>query len=252
MELELLNKEELLEKVRDLIVKNKNLEIENEHISDNINHMVAGLTHEFKTPLNSIIGFSELLKYRTNDTKLLSYANNILNCSQHLLSLIQNIIDITSAQYKPIELSYSIFNSRETIKDIIDSFNDKDIKYTLSDINICADYTRFKQLVFNLLSNSIKFKNNGLINIITYKENDLFVFEISDFGEGIDKKNLNKIFDFFAQVSSDTAKRQNGTGIGLSLCKMIANAHQGSIYAKSELGKGSTFIFKIPIAKVIT
>ena len=252
MELELLNKDELLQKVQDLIHENNTLESEKKQISDKVNLMIAGLTHEFKTPLHSIIGFSELLKYKTNDEKLLKYTNNILNCSQHLLSLVQNIIDITSSQYKPIELSYSIFNSGETIKNILENFNESNIRYTLSNINICADYTRFKQVIFNLISNSLKFGNNEHINILTYRENSFFVCEISDSGDGIDRKNLDKIFDFFTQVSSDYKKRQSGNGIGLSLCKTIVEAHKGTIEADSELGKGTTFRFKIPIDKVIS
>ncbi|MCM1265441.1 MAG: HAMP domain-containing histidine kinase, partial [Candidatus Gastranaerophilales bacterium] len=170
--------------------------------------------------------------------------------SKHMLSLIQDILDVTRSQYKPLELSYSFFNTKEAIEEIIKSFNNENLHYTIINYNICADYTRFKQLVYNLISNAIKFnKKNMPINILTYTEADNFCFEITDNGEGILEENYNKIFDFFSQVSKDSLKRQMGYGIGLSLCKSIAESHNGNINVSSDIGKGSTFIFKLPIDK---
>lgn len=251
MELDLLTRDELIEEVHRLKLENKNLKIKNSDLWNNVKILIAKLVHEFKTPLNSIIGFGELISYKTDDKKIKEYIENILNCSEHLLSLVQNIIDVSVHENKTMKLSYSIFNSRETIKEIIDSFNE-DIQYTLVDKNICADYTRFKQLVFNLISNSIKFKNGEKINIMTYVENNFFCFDITDYGEGIDKKDCERIFDLFIQVTPDSKKKQLGSGIGLALCKVITDAHKGNIGVKSKVGEGSTFTFKLPIDKGIT
>ncbi|MCR5265173.1 MAG: HAMP domain-containing histidine kinase [Cyanobacteria bacterium RUI128] len=242
--MELLTKDELLCEVR-------KLEKEKNDIWEGVYLSLAKLTHELKTPLNSITGFGELIQYRTDDEKVLSYSDNILKCSKHLLSLVQNISDITTFHQKPIKLSYSIFNSGETIKEIIESFNNKDIKYTLIYNNICADYTRFKQLVYNLISNSLKFSDNKPVKIMTYLNKRFFCFEIKDYGEGIAETDYDKIFDLFTQVSTNK-KDQIGSGIGLPLCKIITNAHGGDIQVVSEISRGSTFTFRLPIDKVTT
>ena len=252
MELELLTKDELIAEVHRLKTKNTDLKAENKNLWKNFRVLIAQLVHEFKTPLNSIIGFGEIISYKECDVKIKEYINNILNCSKHLLSLVQNIIDISVSENKKLELSYSIFNTAEIIKDIVKSFNDKDISYTLIDKNICADYTRFKQLVFNLISNSVKFKNGKSVSIITYLDKDFFCFDITDFGEGIDKKDCRHVFDLFTQVTADSKKRKLGSGIGLALCKVIADAHGGKIFVESQKGEGSTFTFKLPIDKGVS
>ena len=120
--------------------------------------------------------------------------------------------------------------------------------YTLSDITINADPLRFKQLIYNLISNAIKFsKENSSISIVSYIDsNKDFIFEIKDTGDGICKKDLGKIFTFFTQVNRSQLKRQQGSGVGLAVCKKIVNAHNGEINVKSRLHYGSTFWFSIP------
>lgn len=241
MELEKLSKKELISEI-------KTLRAEKNKTWDKVKFLIAKISHEFKTPLNSIIGFGELYKTESDNPKLTEYMSNILTCSEHLLNLVQNMIDITRSEYVPMELSYSIFNTRSVIEEVINTTHTSNIYPTLINIDICADYTRFRQLVYNLISNAQKFSDKtSPINIITYLENDFFCFEISDSGEGIKEECKEKIFDFFNQVSDDLFKRQMGAGIGLSLCRTIVNAHNGNITVESEYNKGSTFIFKIPV-----
>ena len=241
------SQKELVAKVKRLQEENTLLKIKQENTVKSVKVLIAKISHELKTPLNSIIGFSELLQYKLEDKKLTGYMKNIQNSSNYMLTLVQNIIDITKAQNGKLELSYSIFNPNVVIEEIIESFNTK-IKYTLINITICADYVRFKQLVFNLISNALKFNNpNKEIEIITYSENNNFYFEITDYGEGIEQKVCSKIFDFFTQATDDINKRQLGAGIGLSLCKSITDAHGGNIEVISEIKKGSTFKFNLPI-----
>lgn len=244
--------------LENLVAENNRLKILNQELRAKesetwkmIKVLISKISHEFKTPLNSIIGFTELLKSKNQDVKCSEYIETISMSSNYMLSLIQDILDVTCSQYKPLELSYSFFDTSDVIETILKSFNGLNISYTLVNVSIFADFTRFKQLVYNLLSNAVKFnKNEQEIKVITYVENDFFCFEITDNGEGISKANYDKIFDIFSQVSSDSYKRQIGSGIGLSLCKTIVEAHGGKIDVASEIGVGSTFIFKIPIDKV--
>lgn len=239
-----------------LILENISLYQESENRNKQKIQFLSGISHEFKTPLNSIIGFAEILNSQNVDPQNIKYINNILQSSKHLLNLIQDILDVSKQQYKTLELHYSAFNPKKEIMQIISSLEkmieEKNIKlnYTLMDIAINADKNRFRQLIFNLLSNAIKFnKINGEICIFTYVHEGNWVCEISDTGDGISKRDYKKIFDFFSQVNRSQLKRQRGSGIGLSLCKMIVEAHGGCIDFKSQLKKGSTFWFSLPINK---
>ena len=171
-----------------------------------------------------------------------------------MLSLIQDILDMARSEYKQLELKYETFRPKDIIKDIIYSFDEvikeKNIKfsYTLMDVEITADLKRFKQLIFNLISNAVKFnKNGGKIVVVTYvDEHKNYIFEIKDSGDGIRKKDYDKIFNFFSQVNRNKLKRQQGSGVGLALCKVITDAHKGDIGFKSRLNNGSTFWFSLP------
>ena len=195
-----------------------------------------------------------MLKAELAGSENYKYIDNISKSSKFLLSLIQDILDMARSEYKPLELKYETFRPKDVIKDIIYSFEEivkeKNIKfsYTMMDVEIIADLKRFKQLIFNLISNALKFnKVGGKIVIVTYvDENKNYVFEIKDSGDGIRKKDYDKIFNFFSQVNRNKLKRQQGSGVGLALCKVIANAHHGDIGFKSRLNNGSTFWFSIP------
>ncbi|HNW26570.1 MAG TPA: HAMP domain-containing sensor histidine kinase [Candidatus Gastranaerophilaceae bacterium] len=217
---------------------------------------LAGISHEFKTPLNSIIGFSEILKTKTKTKENYKYLENISQSSKHLLALIEDILDVSKSQMKDLELNYTNFRPKEAIKQILmaleENCREKDVelKYTLADVKICADIKRFRQLIYNLVSNAIKFnKKNGKVNVLTYTKDDFFFFEVSDTGDGISKNDYAKIFDFFSQVNRSQLKRQLGSGIGLALCKKITDAHRGQIDFESRIKKGSRFWFCIPSEK---
>ena len=218
---------------------------------------LASIAHEFKTPLNSIMGFSDLLAEKFQKTDNEKYLNNISKSSAYLMRLIQNILDYTKNEYGTIDLKPEKIRAKEIIDDIILSFDEirkeKNItfNYTLSDITIKADLIRFKQLVYNLISNAIKFsKENSSISIVTFLNNKKeFTFEIQDKGDGISKRDLAKIFNFFTQVNRSELKRKQGSGVGLAICKKIARSHGGDLYVKSKLHQGSTFWFTIPQKK---
>lgn len=218
---------------------------------------LASISHEFKTPLNSIMGFSDLLAEKFQGTENEKYLNNISRSSAYLMELIKNVLDFTKNEYGIMEIKPEKFRSKQVICDIILSFDEMrkeknlTFNYTLSDVIIKADILRFKQLVGNLISNAIKFsRENSTITIVTFLNNkNEFTFEIQDRGDGISKKDQAKIFNFFTQVNRNELKRQQGSGVGLALCRKIVRSHGGEIYVKSKLHYGSKFYFTIPQKK---
>ncbi len=238
-----------------LILENISLYQESEKRNKQKIEFLASISHEFKTPLNSIIGFADILKNSCEKIENTKYINNILQGSKFLLTLIEDVLDVSKSQYKLLELNYTKFSSKDEILKIILSMEkmiqekEIELKYTLVDLNIDADLKRFKQLMYNFISNAIKFnKLKGHINILTYVEDNKFFCEVSDTGDGISKKDYDKIFDFFSQVNRSQLKRQLGSGVGLALCKRIISAHKGEIGFNSQIKKGSTFWFSLPLS----
>lgn len=216
---------------------------------------LASVSHEFKTPLNAIIGFCDLLSENIENEGNLKYLHNISNNSVYLMSLIKNILEYARSDSQPLTIKKERIRTKQLINEILQNFDEmrkeKNItfNYTLSDIIVNADLIRFKQLIYNLISNAIKFsKENSSVSIVTYvNRKKEFVFEIRDKGDGISKKDITKIFNFFTQVNRSELKRQQGSGVGLALCRKILQAHGGEIYVKSKLHQGSTFWFTLPL-----
>ena len=216
---------------------------------------LASVSHEFKTPLNAIIGFCDLLSEKIDNSENIKYLDNIYKNSVYLMSLIKTILEYARSDSQPLTIKRERIRTKQVINEILQDFSEmrkeKNIafNYTLSDIIINADIIRFKQLVYNLVSNALKFsKENSKVSIVTYvNRKKEFVFEIRDKGDGISKKDITKIFNFFTQVNRNELKRQQGSGVGLALCRKILQAHGGEIYVKSKLHQGSSFWFTIPL-----
>lgn len=241
-----------------IIMALKNSELYEKVKQSNKNKLefIASLSHEFKTPLNTIIGFSEILRTEDNLTKkqINKYSENILNCSSHLLKLIEDIQDASIAESGKITLYPEKFNPKTLTIDCISQMENgiKKKKIALStnlvDTTINADIKRFRQVIYNLLSNAIKFSNtNGKIKMISYLEDNNFYFEITNTGRLIDPSEKDKMFKLFYQHQPSTKNSYEGAGIGLSLCKKIITLHQGNIDYKSSPKDGTTFWFSIPI-----
>lgn len=217
---------------------------------------IASMSHDLKNPLNSIIGFTNLLREGAIDDKetTMKYLNRISISSLHMSNLVADIMDMARAESGKIELAYEMFSPKMVILEILSTqeseLSDKHInlKTSLNDFPISADSKRFRQVIYNLVSNAAKFTDeDGLIEITTHCRDEKFYFEIKDNGEGISPEHQGKLFKFFSQANDSLAKRREGYGIGLAVCKKVIDLHKGEINFESEKGKGTTFWFTLPV-----
>jgi len=220
---------------------------------------LANMSHELRTPLNSIIGFSEILHDLTFgplNEKQLKYITNVLTSGNHLLTLINDILDLSKVEAGKMELVYNEFVVSTVINEIktlvISIASKKNIMINVITyeklITIHADGGKFKQILFNLMSNAIKFSpNGGSVTIDAKCINDMVQIAITDTGIGISKEDQKKLFQPFVQVDASTSRQFEGTGLGLALVKRFVGLHGGKVWIESEPGKGSTFTFTIPI-----
>jgi PAS domain S-box-containing protein len=229
---------------------------------------LANMSHELRTPLNAIIGFSEILADKTfgelNDRQL-KYSNNILNSGRHLLQLINDILDLAKVEAGRVELmrnTFSVNKALSEVQTIVKTLaNKKHIRLefeAVSDLpSLFADEAKFKQVMYNLLSNAIKFTpDGGKVLVVASLQNaiagDSFLrIAVTDTGIGIKVNDQERVFKEFEQVDSSYGRQQQGTGLGLALTKRLIEMHGGKIWVESEgvEGKGSSFIFLIPIPK---
>jgi PAS domain S-box-containing protein len=218
---------------------------------------LANMSHELRTPLNSIIGFAKVLKMGGDSEDNEKYLLNIVRSGEHLLHMINEILDSARIEagkiivkIEPVNASQEIKSSMEMVhvevvkKNIAMMFNDE----MDGDSKISADPKRFQQIMLNLLSNALKFTpENGKILIRLYRGNDVAFVSIEDSGIGIKHEHLGGIFYKFSQIESPYVKEVQGTGLGLSITKGLVEAQGGEISVRSEYGKGSTFVFSIPL-----
>jgi PAS domain S-box-containing protein len=223
---------------------------------------LSQMSHELRTPLNAINGFSEVLleKYFGElNQKQEGYLHDILESGNHLLSLINDILDISkieagkeTLQLTPVDISGLLENSIVMIKGKATKQNieiDIQIPKNLNNFQILIDQRKIKQVMYNLLSNAIKFTpDEGRITIKAAKLNDEITISVSDTGIGLSKEEQKKVFEEFYQVVNDQDGKPEGTGLGLSLVKRHVEMHGGKVWIESEgSGKGSKFIFTMPI-----
>jgi len=247
---------------------------------------LANMSHELRTPLNAIIGFSEALLsgiYGPVNERHREYLNDILVSGENLLSLINDILDLSRIESGSMNLEPGKFSVRELIKSSAGIFKEKMTKHNIrldygiedgSD-EIVADQRKLKQIVVNLLSNAIKFTpDGGAISVrarrvhgsqlIAQGKNeagyelsdedyeldaDFVEISVSDTGIGIAKEDIPKLFRSFQQLESPYQKKYGGAGLGLFLTKRLVELHGGSIRVESEKGKGAKFTFSIPIKR---
>ncbi|MCB1193236.1 MAG: PAS domain S-box protein [Leptospiraceae bacterium] len=229
---------------------------------------LANMSHEIRTPLNAILGFSELLRGILQEGKGKNYLNSIAISGKNLLSLINDILDLSkieagklNIQYEPIQIE-TFFNELKNI--FIHKLDEKGIEFRINiDQNlpefIILDEVRLRQVLFNILGNAIKFTNTGFVALnIFYVEQPRInedqielMIEVEDSGIGIPQEQLELIFDPFYQSKIHNKARQEGTGLGLAITKRLVEMMQGSIYVESQLGEGTRFRIRLPNVKII-
>ena len=225
------------------------------------NEFLANMSHELRTPLNSVIGFSDMLLGGAGgelSEKQLRYLTNISNSGKHLLSIINEILDISRIESGEMTINKQkilLGEVYEEIHSILKQLADnKSIDFQMplesEETYVYADKVKLKQIFYNLVTNAIKFTEKGGSVLIDSTIDDKFVhISVIDNGIGIDSEGMKRLFNPFVQLDSSESRKYEGTGLGLALSKELVNLHGGDIWAESEPGKGSTFTFTIPVCQ---
>jgi len=223
---------------------------------------LASMSHELRTPLNAIIGFSEVLRdqyFGKLNEKQEDYVNDILESGKHLLSLINDVLDLSKIEAGRIELELSKVRLEELLENSLIMIKERCMKHginlslniaqDLKGLEIMADERRLKQVIFNLLFNATKFTpDGGAITLKAGQKGEELVISVKDTGIGIPTEDQEKIFEEFYQIKGSLADKTPGTGLGLSLVKRLVEMHGGRIWVESEgVRKGSQFTFSLPI-----
>ena len=243
---------------------------------------LANMSHELRTPLNSVIGFSEVLEdemFGPLNDKQREYVSNILLSGRHLLSLINDILDLSKVEAGRMTLEPGLVDLRTLLASSMTMLQEKAHKHAIQmelDIvaddqtHLVADERKLKQILFNLLSNAVKFTpEGGTVRVSARKTEEISLqheklwqpeqtpppnphqpgleIAVSDTGIGIESQDYLKLFQEFSQLSSPYTKKHEGTGLGLALCKRLVELHGGCIGVSSQPGKGSRFVLVIPL-----
>ena len=219
---------------------------------------LATMSHELRTPLNSIIGFAGILRQNLagplNEEQQKQLAM-ISKSANHLLSLINDVLDLSKIEAGQLQLSIEVFDLKTSIEKVVKTFSpmlvekqlELVVNLSLGSDMIMSDQRRIEQIVMNLLSNPVKFTEKGKIILTAARKNDRLIVEISDTGIGIKKEDIDTLFKPFSQIENQLSRRFDGTGLGLSICKRLIDLLNGRIWVESEWNKGSCFGFELPV-----
>lgn len=222
------------------------------------NELLANITHELKTPLSSVIGFSDVLlegvSGQLNESQQ-EYISIINKSGARLLELVNRMLDLSMIESGRMDLSYESFSPDYVLSIVLKRSSSLAAKKNIcvnSAIDpgleeIIADADKVTEMLYNVVENSIKFTPEGGKISISVKENSDYVyFGVSDTGIGIEKKNMERIFEPFVQLDGSVSRKHGGVGLGLMLVREYVKMHNGDIQVESEYGKGTTFTLKLP------
>jgi signal transduction histidine kinase len=239
----------------ELADKSRQLEAASRHKSE----FLANMSHELRTPLNAIIGFSEVLAERmfgdVND-KQAEYLQDILASGRHLLSLINDILDLSKVEAGRLELEPGRFHLPTAVDQALTLVRERasrsgiglEVRVDERVGEIVGDERKVRQVILNLLSNAVKFTpEGGRVRVTAAAAEGLVTIAVSDTGIGIAPEDQAAVFEEFRQVGRDGARKAEGTGLGLTLAKRFVELHGGQIGVRSRLGQGSTFTFTLPV-----
>jgi signal transduction histidine kinase len=245
---------ELATALAELDEKGRALEAASRHKSE----FLANMSHELRTPLNAIVGFSQVLRARLfgelND-KQEEYLDDILSSSEHLLSLINDVLDLSKVEAGRTELAFAPFSLQLTLERGLMMVKERALTNSVAlelhgdprVESVEGDERRIRQVIFNLLSNAVKFTPpGGNVDVSSARVDGVVRVSVADTGPGIAHADQERIFDEFQQTDVGTSQHE-GTGLGLALSKRLVELHGGKIWVESELGEGSTFVFTLPL-----
>jgi signal transduction histidine kinase len=239
---------------REIQDKSQQLELASRHKSQ----FLASMSHELRTPLNAILGFSEVLLERMFgelNPKQDEYLQDVLSSSRHLLSLINDILDLSKVEAGRMELELGRFDLPLALQNALTVVKERagrqgiTVALTIDPrlAEIVADERKVRQVLLNLLANAVKFTPpGGQITVEAAPVDGAVEISVTDTGVGIAPEEHATIFEEFRQVGADDARKHEGTGLGLALAKRFVELHGGAIWVNSEVGRGSTFTFSIP------
>lgn len=221
------------------------------------NEFLANISHELRTPLNSILGFADILGtqlYGKLNDKQNEYVSDIKVSATHLLGMINGILDMSKIEANAMKIVKSAFFISRAVDEVCNILlplaQKKNItlkKDMTVDFEVFADYQKIQQILYNLVSNAIKYSpENDTVDISVKADDEKFTITVHDNGIGIDEKYHGKIFAKFVQLDSAYTKKESSTGLGLTITKELVELHEGKISLKSEVNNGSTFIVEIP------
>ncbi len=250
------NEAKLLQQNNDLLIA-KEQAIESDRLKT---IFLQNMSHEIRTPMNAIMGFSSLLPDSFNDKECIKeYSNIIMRRCEDLLAIINDILDISKIETKQMPLTFEECKLNDFSLEVQASFTEEQKRQgkehiklivnnsTTENKSFTTDKGKLKQIITNLISNALKFTDQGQIEIgITINDLKSITVYVSDTGIGIPAAEYQKIFERFAQIEQGTNRVYNGTGLGLSIVEGLTNVLSGSIHLESELGKGSTFAITLP------
>ncbi len=216
---------------------------------------LSQMSHEFRTPLNAIIGMSELLEQTPLNEEQRQFAKILHNAAENLLRLINDVLDISKIEAGKIEIESRVFDLRKELEDSVRliSFKASEkglpvvLDYQLNTDRYLGDPHRLRQIVSNLLSNAVKFTDEGEIRVLAQRHYDHLELRVIDTGRGIAGENLQRIFEKYEQENSGISSTYGGTGLGLAIARELARRMGGELTATSELARGSTFLLRLPL-----
>jgi signal transduction histidine kinase len=232
-----------------------------ESASRHKSEFLANMSHELRTPLNAVLGFSQVLEKRLFgelNEKQGEYVEDILSSGNHLLSLINDVLDLSKVEAGQVELEVAPFSLREAVERGVVMVRERAGKNGVAlaaeidpDVHVVTgDERRIRQILFNLLSNAVKFTPaGGRIDVSAGRVDGEIQVAVADTGPGIAPEDLGRIFEEFQQTDAG-ARQQEGTGLGLALSKRLVELHGGRIWVESEIGAGSRFVFTLPAEAV--
>jgi signal transduction histidine kinase len=234
--------------------KSRQLEIASQHKSQ----FLANMSHELRTPLNAILGYTELILdniYGETPEKMREVLERLQANGKHLLGLINDVLDLSKIEAGQLTLSLADYSLRDVVHTVFTAVESLATNKKLTLVTDVApnlpiahgDERRLAQVLLNLVGNAIKFTDTGEVAINAAEADGSFTVTVHDTGPGIAPSDQEKIFGEFQQADNAATKRKGGTGLGLSIAKRIIEMHGGRIWVESEIGKGSTFAFTIPV-----